>query len=113
MALFRCSFLVALPAAFASAVVGGRGMTFVTFPTAFVRPSLNTRRCPTLIDLIVINLLSEIDYLKAYLQKLGVLDEFEVDAGLVAGAQAVSRHVQDGGGLSDGTAVHHGLVPGK
>ena len=53
MALFRCSFLVALPAAFASAVVGGRGMTLVTLPTAFVRPSLNTRRCPTLNDLVI------------------------------------------------------------
>ena len=48
-----------------------------------------------------------------YLQKLWVLDEFEVDAGLVTGAQAVGRHVHDGGGLPDGAAVHHGLVPVK
>ena len=47
MALFRCSFLVALPAALASAVVGGLGMTLVTLPTALVLPSLKTRRWPT------------------------------------------------------------------
>ena len=51
--------------------------------------------------------------LKACLQELWVLDEFEVDAGLVTGAQAVGRHVHDGGGLPDGAAVHHGLVPVK
>ena len=42
-----------------------------------------------------------------------MLDEFEVDPGLVAGAQAIGRHVQDGGGLADGAAVHHSLVPGR
>ena len=35
----------------------------------------------------------------------------EVDAGLVAGAEAVGGHVHDGGRLADGPAVHHGLVP--
>ena len=35
----------------------------------------------------------------------------EVDAGLVAGAEAVGGHVHDGGRLADGAAVHHGLVP--
>jgi hypothetical protein len=46
IALFLCSFLVIFPAAFASAVVGGLGITLVTLPTAFVRPSRNTRRWP-------------------------------------------------------------------
>ena len=40
-----------------------------------------------------------------------MLHEAEVHAGLVAGAQAVGGHVHDGGGLADGAAVHHGLVP--
>ena len=39
-----------------------------------------------------------------------MLHELEVDAGLVAGAEAVGGHVQDGGRLADGAAVHHGLV---
>ena len=40
-----------------------------------------------------------------------MLDEAEVDAGLVSRAEAVCGHVDDGGGLADGAAVHHGLVP--
>ena len=48
--------------------------------------------------------------LLAHLEELWVLHKLEVDAGLVAGAEAVGGHVQDGGRLADGAAMHHGLV---
>ena len=45
------------------------------------------------------------------LEELWVLHELEVHGGLVARPEALGVHPDDGGGLADGAAVDHGLVP--